>query len=386
MRRVLGILVPAFIIAMAPAVAAQEEGITSSAGAEIRALETALADAMHVRDAARLDLLLAPDYVLRSVPDVDRATWMRNAISLCWGGRSDIDRFRIQHHDRVVVATFEMTFYQDPTTCRPAVLRSEITDIWIQRPEGWRLQVRHASAPPAGDAGVVAQYGIVPAPPPTWDISSEFSFVATGGNTTTHTTGVGSDVTHRSGHTTSHGSVSYLSSAADGLTNARALSIQARQALAFGQRFQVFGEGAYTRDRFAGIDGRTTVTLGLGYSPAMSRRHRLTVEAGIGGTGEQRVGVDLRFATASGAAHYAWMISPGIRLTGDVGFSADLESGMNWRQTGVTAIAVTLSRWLSFKASHSFEYRNVPVVGFGRTDMRTSAALVLSLQQRARAR
>jgi putative salt-induced outer membrane protein YdiY len=220
----------------------------------------------------------------------------------------------------------------------------------------------------------------------------------------TRTSGIGADVIHRSGHASTRAAVSYLSSAADGLTNARALSVRARQGFEFSQRSQVFGEGTSSRDQFSGIDARTTATLGLGYSPSMSPRHRLTLEAGFGITAEQRIGLDVRFATASGAAHYVWTIAPGTRLTEDATFSADLDSGVNWHQTGLTTISVTLSRLLSLKASNAIEYRNVPVLGFKRTErsreavpesresresregMRTSAALVLSLRRRPSAR
>lgn len=387
MTRLRTLLVPALVISIAPSGGAQEAGAMDGEQNEIRAKETALANALHAKDAAGLNALLASDYVLRGVPNVDRATWIRNALTLCWGDDSDIDRFRSEQHDRVIVATFAMTFYQDPMTCRPAVLRSEITDVWVEHPDGWRLHVRHASPPPASDAGVLRQDGIVPAPPPKWDISSELSFVSTSGNTATRTTGIGGDVTYQSRHATSHASAAYLSSAADGVIKARSLSFQARQGFAFDQRFQIFAKGAYERDQFAGIDGRTTATCGVGYSPGTAGRHRLTIEAGMGLTGEQRVDdLDVRFATASGGGHYVWMIAPGTRLTEDATFSADLASGMNWRQTSVAAITVTLSRLLSFKASHSIEYRNQPVTGFGRIDMRTSAALVLSLQPRPSAR
>jgi len=377
------ILAVGLMLLLASTVGAQPAGSAGGADTEIRASEGALAAAMHARDAARLDALLAPDYVLRSVPDVDRATWISNALTLCWGDRSDMDRFRVQRHDRVVVATFEMTFYQDPATCRPAVLRSEITDVWVESRDGWRLEMRHASPPPASGGGVTQQYGSVPLAPPTWDVSSELSFVATSGNTATRTTGIGADVTHQSGRATSHATVAYLSSSADGLTKTRSLTLRARQGFASGKRLQMFGEGAYERDRFAGVDGRTTATIGLGYSPATTGRHRLTIEGGGGITAERRVGADApRFATASAAVHYLWTIAPGTRLAEDAAFSADLQSATNWRQTTVTAMTVSLSRVLSFKASHSIEYRHQPVVGFGRTDMRTSAALVLSLQHR----
>lgn len=385
MTRLRRLFVFALLLAVAPKVNAQDGSDTPGIQREIHANETALADALRTRSAAGLERLLASDYVLRGAPDVDRTTWIRNAVTLCWGDRVDLARFRTQEHENVVVATFEMTFYQNPASCRPSAMRSEVTDVWVKQDDGWRLQVRHASPPPSADAGVVAQFGVVPLPPPTWDISSELSFVSTSGNSATRTTGIGADVTHQARRANTRASVSYLSNAAAGLTQARALSLRARQGRQFSQRSQVFAEGTYARDQFAGIDGRSTGTLGVGYSPSISPRHRLTIEAGAGITSEQRVGLDVRFASASGAVHYIWTIAPGTRLTEDATFSGDLESGVNWHQTGVTAITVTLSRLLSLKASNSIEYRNIPVAGFLRTDVRTSAALVLSLQRRPNA-
>jgi putative salt-induced outer membrane protein YdiY len=371
------------LLVSASAAKAQSAADAASVNAEIRAHEEALAAAIHARDEAAFERLLAPDYILRSAPDVDRRTWIRNALTLCWGNRSTIDGFNVRRHAQVVVATFEITFYQDPASCQAAVLRSVITDIWSREPDGWRLQVRHAAPPPPAEGGVVPQYGVVPLPPAKWDITSELSLVATAGNTETRTVGIGGDATHRTTRGTTRASVAYLSSEADEVLNARSLSLRARQGFQYSRRFQVFGEGLYARDEFAGIEGRTTATAGLAYTAPLVRPHLLTVEIGVGVTDERRVNAnDLRFATASAAGHYVWAIVPGSQLTEDAVFTADLQSGSNWRQTSLTAVSVRLSRLLSFKASHSFEYRNAPVEGFGRTDMRTSAALVFSLQRR----
>lgn len=184
----------------------------SDYAAEIRAKERALADAMHARNRRRIEELLATDYVLRGVPDIDRETWIRNAIALCWGGRSDIDAFRARVHGDVIMASFELTFYVDPSNCRPAVLKSLITDVWIRHTDGWRLQLRHSGPPPTPDAGIARQYGIVPEPPPTWNMSGELSLVATGGNASTRTIGVGGNVAHRTDEASAHASIAFVTS------------------------------------------------------------------------------------------------------------------------------------------------------------------------------
>jgi putative salt-induced outer membrane protein YdiY len=364
-------------------VAAQDPIGTPDAAVEIRAKERDLAEAIHTRNRLQLERLLAPDYVLRGAPDIDRATWLQNALTLCWGDRSDIDVFRARQLDGVVVVSFELTFYVDPGTCRPAVLRSLITDVWI-RPRGeWQLQIRHAAPPPQRDASVAAQYGTVPELPPTWSASTELSLVATGGNTSTRTIGLGTNVTHRTHATRTRASIAFLTNEVDAVTRARSVLMQARHGLHVAERVELFGEGSYARDRFAGINDRTVTSVGAAYRASLPRSHALTAEGSIGFTVEHRLdATNLRFATATGALQYVWTIVPATELSQDIGLNADLEVAGNWRGASLTAVRVALTRLLSLKMSHAIEYRHMPVTGFGRVDMRTAAALVFSLQRR----
>ena len=367
------------------AVSTSAEGATAEQPAmvDIRLLETSLAEALHARDRQRLESLLAADYVLRGVPDIDRETWLQNAVKLCWGDRSDLDDFRARRHEDVVIASFELTFYVDPGTCRPGVLRSLVTDVWVRETGEWKLKVRHAGAPPASPGDIAAQYGVVPDPPPTWEASSEFSAVATGGNTSTRTVGLGAQVAHRTGRQRTEVNTRFLTSQADDVTNARALTMEGRHGFTLTERFQVFGEASYARDRFACIDDRVTATAGVAYTMSVPRAQSLTFEGGLGWTVEQRLDLaTARFATATGALDYRWTIVPGTDLREEATLNVDLESVENWRTSITTALSVTLTRVLSLRASHTIEYRHTPVVGFGRSDRRTAVALVFSMARR----
>lgn len=348
---------------------------------EIRARERALADAMHAKDADGLDRLLASDFVLRAAPNIDRSTWTKNALTLCWGDRSDIDAFEARHLDQVVVASFELTFYLDPATCRPAVLRSLITDVWTRDGDEWRLHVRHSG--PATAAGIAAQFGAVPQPAPAWEISGELSFIATGGNTSTRTIGAGTSALHRAAAANTRASVAFLNSETDAVTKARSLTAQIRHGLQVADRIELFGDAAYSRDRFSGIDARVALAGGAAFTATLARQHVLRSEGSVGFTSEARVDATrLRFATATGALNYRWTVSPGTTLTQDAGLTADLGTPENWRGASATVVSVMLSRRLSLKASQAIEYRNRPVTGFKRTDLRTAVALVVSLQRR----
>ena len=281
-----------------------------------------------------------------------------------------------------MIVGFELTFYTDPVTCRPAVLRSLITDVWTRDGGEWRLQLRHAAAAPAAGTAVMTQYALLPESPPPLEVSSELSLVATGGNTSTRTIGAGGSLTHRTETRRTRLAVAFLTSDSDEVTLARSLTAQARHGISVGSRANLFGEALYARDVFAGIEDRRTLSAGAAFTPPMPRGQTLSVESSVGYTAERRLDEDLRFATGSGALAYSWTMRPGTTLTEDVAFIADFEQANNWRSTSITTVSVTLTRLLSLKATQAIDYRRTPVPGFRRADFRTAAALVVLLQRR----
>ena len=207
--------------------------------------------------------------------------------------------------------------------------------------------------------------------------------MATGGNTSTTTAGVANTLTHSSNGHITRAAMAFLTSDADGVTQARSLRVQGRHGFRVGTRSELFAEAEYARDRFAGVDHRLTSGVGVSYTAPLGRRHSLRAEGSAGYNTENRLDqTEEQFATAVAALHYTWTMRPGVRLAEDAGFIGDLETAANWRTSSTTAITVTITRLLSLKASHVFEYRHAPVPGFGRLDLRTSAALVFSLQRR----
>lgn len=342
----------------------------------LRALERALVDTLATRSRADMERLLADDYVLRGAPDIDRETWIREALARCWGTRFDIDDFRARIEGDAAIASFILTFYVHPETCAPGVLRSLVTDVWTREDGRWRLRVRHSSAPPAG--GLAAQFGVVPERPPRWVLSSELSMVATAGNASTRTLGLAAEFTHQSDRTASRIQASYVSSEAGAVTSARATTFQARHGFKLQPALEVFGRVGYARDRFAGIGNRASLDLGFGYTTGRERRHRLTVEGAGGFTSEDRIPAEtLRFGAGTGTIRYIWQMAAGSTLQDELSLVADFGEARNWRATNALGLTLGLTHVLSLKVSSGVEYRNLPVPGFRRTDLRTSAALVL---------
>jgi putative salt-induced outer membrane protein len=348
---------------------------------ELLTLERALAATLQTRDREVMESLLDEDFVLRSEPDIGRGTWVDNALTKCWGDRFEISNFNVHEQQDARVATFTLTMNVNPANCQKATVRSLITDVWIARDGAWRLRVRH-SGPPIASTSIAGQYGLAPQPAPIWKVDSELSFVGTAGNTSTRTLGLASDLVHRRDGSTTRVQASLVSSESGGVANARTVDVQARHAVALRDALEIFGRLAYARDRFAGIDSRVALDMGVAYTAVDSPVHTLTLEAGGGMTSEGRVDTeDLRFAVATGTFAYGRKITPALEVRDELGLTADLMSGRNWRAKNALILQATLTRMLSVKLSHAIEHRNLPVPGFGRTDSRTSGALVFSFRK-----
>jgi putative salt-induced outer membrane protein len=361
---------------------------TSQQAAEVHesflSLECAVARAMHEKDRPTLEAILADEYVLRGNPDISRETWIQNALTLCWGDHSDIERFEARELGDAMVASFVSTFHRDPFTCRPATIRSLVTDVWVQRDGKWRLLVRHAG--PVGETrgleAVKQQYLKLPEPPARWEATGELSFVSTGGNARVQTLGAASDLRYRPGHWATEMKGSFVRSQAEGIENARALELQLRQSRDLPSRLQVYSRGTYRRDMFAGIEHRVSGDAGLGQRLISTPAQTLKVDIGLGYLHETRVVGDVVTSfIVNTAGDYQRKFTERVMFSATPTLTLSLEDMGDWRLLQTTAVTTDLSRLLSLKLSHRLNLVNQPVPGFRRTDTAVSAALVAKIKQ-----
>lgn len=344
---------------------------------ELRAAEEQLAAALIGKDAAVFERLLAPDFALRGAPDVDRAGWIKNALGMCWGSKFEISDLAVRSHvaDSAIVSLV-LTTFEDPATCTPAIVHSLLTDVWVRTPDGWRLTLRH-SGPAGGE--VAQQFAKIDPPPPRWERTAELSLVATSGNTDTQTLGAAGAFIFRPGAWTTNGRAAYVRSATGNVDTAESLVAELRQARALSPRADVYGRGAYLRDRFAGIAHRTTIDAGFGWRAFDEAPHSLKLDAGAGATHEARLaGGSQTFGVGTLGALYRLRLSDTSELANQLLFTADLGDAPNWRLQNGLALTVTMTRVFSVKVSHELKRVNRPVPGFRPTDTILSAALVAS--------
>lgn len=342
---------------------------------ELRSAEEQLARALTAKDAATLEALLADDFVLRGAPDVARAAWLKNALTMCWGDRFEIADFVVTRQATdLAVVSLVLTTHRDPLTCDAATIRSLLTDVWVREDGGWRLAVRHSG--PASPA-LTAQFDKAAPPPPRWERTGELSLVSTGGNTSTQTIGAGATFIWRPGQWTTRGRTAYVRSSSQDALTAESLVAELRQARVLSPRADLFGRAEYLVDRFAGIDHRTTIDAGIGWLLLDDGRRSLKIDSALGVTREARLrGDDQTFASASGTGYLKWQITPAAAFIEQLAVSTDIAEPGNWRMQNGASLTVTVTRILSARLGHELKRTNRPVPGFGRTDTTISAALV----------
>lgn len=354
--------------------------VTSIAAAQtpdvaLRATEEQLATALLEDDTAAFDRLLASDFVLRGAPDIDRATWMKNAVDLCWGKSFEISDFAVRAAGAdTATVTLILTTQADPVTCAPAIIRSLLTDVWVRRADRWQLALRHSG--PAGDA-VAQQFAQLDPPPPLLEGQAELSLVATGGNTDTRTLGTGGSLTWRPGKWVTRTRAAYVRSTTASLLTTESLNADLRQSRSLSDRVDIRAGAVYLSDQFAGIDRRITVDGGFGWLVVDASPHTLKLDLGAGATHEARLSsADISFPVGTLDAEYRWRFSRTSVLSEQVVMSTDLRDSSNWRLRNVANMTVSLNALLSFKLAHELRRTNRPVPGFRSNDTLLSAALV----------
>lgn len=342
---------------------------------DIVALEQRLFRAIEEKNRPALEALVATEFVLRGEPDTDRESWLKNAVSLCWGPSWDIQKLSVREQDDTQIATFILNFYRDPITCRVAPMRSLITDIWIREDGQWRLAMRHSG--PVGEA-LRTQFAPVPLQPPPFEARAEVSFVSTGGNASAQTVGSSGDIIRRHARSTTTGRASFIRSATDGMESARALTGQLRHGVRISDRLEAYGRGGYLRDQFAGLEHRVNADAGLSYVVPQPPQRALKFDFGLGATHEDRLAdANLTVLNATVGLSLRARLAPAVEVSAESQAVADLGTVANWRLSNDLALSSTLNAHLSARMSYATRILNQPVPGFRRADHVLSATLVL---------
>jgi len=220
-----------------------------------------------------------------------------------------------------------------------------------------------------------------PGPPPEWFGKAEFSFLSTSGNTQTTSIGGALEVNYNPKPWLFTLRGGGLKSSTEGVTTAETFNATLRASRQLTERFDVFGNAGYLRNRFSGINNIYNFGVGAGYNLLNGPEQFFRLEGGFGYASEQDIvlGIVLpyrNYASARAAANYKWQFTKTAAFTNDFTFLADLDQTANWFITDKAAVVVAISKVFALQASWTLLYRNQPVIGFGKTDTATAIALV----------
>jgi putative salt-induced outer membrane protein YdiY len=218
-----------------------------------------------------------------------------------------------------------------------------------------------------------------PAPPKPREGKAEFALVTTSGNAASQSIGLAAEVTLRPPQWVIEAKTAFVRNEAEDVLNAKSFVARGRVARVLAHRLQVFGQHAYLRDLFAGIEHRNFTDGGLSLLVLETARQTLYADFGGGYLNEQRTEAEaLSTATAGPGARYKLKLSETSDITEDMLFSFDLSAAGTWRFANAVALTAKVATPLSLKLSNIVRYVDEPVAGFEKTDTITSAALVLS--------
>ena len=214
-------------------------------------------------------------------------------------------------------------------------------------------------------------------PPPVWSGKAEASFVSTTGNTDVQTIGAGIEVDYKKDVWDGLAKGTFVQGKTNGETTARTIAGELRGGRHLSPRFELFAQGDYFKNEFAGIDRRLSAIGGGAYSVVKTDAQELKLQAGAGYTKENRVdGGDRSFGTGEAGLLYKWKVSKTTDLSEEFSYVESFKDSKDWRIANTFSVSVAINTIFSLKASHNLAYLNEPVPGFGKTDTITSVALV----------
>ena len=222
-----------------------------------------------------------------------------------------------------------------------------------------------------------------PKPPPLWAGKAEASYVATSGNSDAKTLGLSAEGEHTPGLWAFKLSVAYIHAETDGVETAQAFEGILRGARKLTPRFELYAQGSYRENKFAGIDSQWAAEGGAAYQFLSGDPHFLKLESGFGYTKEDRIEepppgniVNHDFATWRIGLEYKWKFSKTGEFSEEASYTYDLNDSKDWRFADKVSLTAGLTTVFSVKLSYAWVTLNEPVPGKDKTDTITSAALV----------
>ena len=217
-------------------------------------------------------------------------------------------------------------------------------------------------------------------PEPIWVGSLGLAWVATSGNTDTSTLGLDFTLDRKPEPWGFEFAARGNRADDKGETTAENYLVSARAVRKLSTRWEAFGGLAWARDPFAGFDSQTVAMAGATYIAVESKRHLLTLDAGLAYTWEDRVppAEDVDFAGGLLGLGWEWKLGANSKLTERFVFHPNFDDTDDWRLMSMTAIESAINDWLALRLGFDLRYRNQPIDDADSTDTTSTASVVIN--------
>ena len=210
-----------------------------------------------------------------------------------------------------------------------------------------------------------------------WKLSIGASYLNTTGNTRTEVFGSRNKFDYDWAKTALRTEFNAYTAKEDDSTTAENYEAQEKYEWKFKKPNYLFQLGRWEKDRFKGLDNRTTLGLGYGRGFFKTDRHQLIGEAGYNHIWEDNQNDDAEdFGSARLYGFYGYKISPTATFSQSAEYLDDLDSSDSYRINTLTKLKAKLTTLFSLEASYEVKYDNNPEPGFTETDTITSIGLV----------
>lgn len=227
-------------------------------------------------------------------------------------------------------------------------------------------------------APAAAQEGQKPKP---WKGTAELSFVNANGNTKSSTFANKDRFEYASGAALVELEAGAMRGTSQGRLIAEQFFASEKAGYKWSDRDYVFEKFRWDKDRFAGVNNRYDLNLGVGRKLIDTPPDRLAGEVGAGRVWEERLPPAAYNAFTSGRAflRYERSLSPTSGFAQEAEYLHNFDRAKDYRLRTETSVTAALTTVVSLKLSFVWKRVGSPPPGFIRDDTVTAAGLQVSL-------
>ncbi|HNT97651.1 MAG TPA: DUF481 domain-containing protein [Elusimicrobiales bacterium] len=212
-----------------------------------------------------------------------------------------------------------------------------------------------------------------------WKDTAELSYVKTTGNSKNSTLSAKNLFNYDWTRAALELAAGGLGTNSEGSTTAEQFNAHEKVSLKFSGKNYAFERLGWEKNRFANIQDRWDLGLGLGRNLIDKENDKLSLEAGGGYIWEDRITAKNEdFGTYRGYMKYQRKLSPTAHATQDLEWLGNLKDSSGYRVNAETALVASINSHMSMKASYVWKLVNKPGAGFRRKDTITGVSLIIN--------